>query len=232
MDDHNIRRYQRATRVLTFCRDRADEFTPTSKITTHADALATIIEKLERARVGQLRSPVGKPSLIEALNIDFKDIFRTARAIRLDDPTFPAAAYRHPRTKAETPVATHADALLALLEDQPTDTQAQKTAKAALRARFIDYELPADFVADLRADRDALTQSNQAKHSDNEEGLASTAEIEELLGKASEMVTRLDAAILNKYRNSPSTIAAWKSISRVERAPRKAKPAAPPAPGA
>jgi hypothetical protein len=33
------------------------------------------------------------------------------------------------------------------------------TAKAALRARFIKYELPEDFVADLRAGRQAITDA-------------------------------------------------------------------------
>jgi hypothetical protein len=32
-----------------------------------------------------------------------------------------------------------------------------KTAKAALRAKFIAYEIAADFVADLCAERDAIT---------------------------------------------------------------------------
>lgn len=40
---------------------------------------------------------------------------------------------------------------------------------AALRARFIAYEVPADFVEDLRSDRNALAACNAVKHSDNQE---------------------------------------------------------------
>jgi urease accessory protein UreF len=173
---------------------------------------------------------VGKPALIEALSIDFKDIARTARAIHLDDPSFPVAAYRHPGTYVETPITTHADALLLLLEDQVSDSAEQKTAKAALRARFIAYELPANFVEDLRADRVALAARNEAKNNDNQEGVASTAAIENLLAQAREIIQRLDAAFLNKYRNDPPTIAAWKSASRVERAPKRQQDSPPPRP--
>jgi hypothetical protein len=230
MDDENIRRFDRANRVLTFCRDRATDIAPSSKIATLITALTPLVEQLAAARIGQLRTPVGKPALIEALSIDFKDIARTARAIHLDDPSFPVAAYRHPGTYVETPITTHADALLLLLEDQVSDSAEQKTAKAALRARFIAYELPANFVEDLRADRVALAARNEAKNNDNQEGVASTAAIENLLAQAREIIQRLDAAFLNKYRNDPPTIAAWKSASRVERAPKRQQDSPPPRP--
>jgi hypothetical protein len=228
MDDENIRRFDRANRVLTFCRDRAADIAPTSKIATLVAALSPLVEQLAAARIGQLRAPVGKPALIEALSIDFKDIARTARAIHLDDPSFPVAAYRHPGTYVETPVTTHADALLLLLEDQASDTAEQKTSKSALRARFVAYELPSDFVEDLRTDSDALAARNDSKYSDNQEGVASTAAIETLLAQAREIIQRLDAAFMNKYRNDPATITAWKSASRVERAPKRQKESAPP----
>ena len=223
MDDYNILRTQRLTRVETFCTENASDILPGSKIAALVAQLKPVSQKLEEARVSQLRGPVGKKARIEALLVDYKDIARTSRAIGLDEPDFPVAAFRHPATAVETTVTTHADALLLLLEDQPADTPGQKTAKAALRAKFIAYELPADFVEDLRADRDALSACNAAKHSDNQEGVEGTAEIETLLAQAREIITRLDAAFLNKYRSNPAKIAAWKSASRVERVSRKAK---------
>ena len=48
-------------------------------------------------------------------------------------------------------LTTHTDGMLLRLEDQPPDSGDAKTAKAALRAKFVAYELPADFVAHLRA---------------------------------------------------------------------------------
>jgi len=224
MNDRDIRRLDRALRVQTFGRDNATDFAPGSKATALFQELNPIISALAEARVGQLRQPVGKEAIIEALSDDFKDIARTARAILLDEPSFPVALYRHPRTYVETPVATHADALLQLLEDQPTDTPAQLSAKSALRAKFIAYELPADFVDDLRADREALTACNEEKHSDLQGGVESTASIDSLLAQAQTIITRLGAAVKNKYARVPEKLAAWKSASRTERQPKPNQP--------
>lgn len=91
------------------------------------------------------------------------------------------------------------------------------------------YELPADFVEDLRADRDALDACNTGKHSDNLAGVESTSAIDTLLSQAQAIVTRLDAAIQNKYSRDPDKLAAWKSASRTERSAKKASaPATPP----
>ncbi len=92
---------------------------------------------------------------------------------------------------------------------------------------IIAYELPADFVEDLRADRDAIDDCNSGKHSDNFEGVQSTAAIETLLSQAQTIVTRLDAALQNKYSRDPDKLAAWKSAARTERAPKKAVAPAP-----
>ena len=236
MDDRNIRRLDRATRVQTFGREHATDITPGSRAAALFTELDPIIEELENARVGQLRGPVGKAGLIEALSVDFKDIARTSRAIKLDDPSFPDADYRHPATSVETPVATHADSLLKLLEDNTKpvadggDTPAQLAAKAALRGKFIAYEIRADFVEVLRADREALAACNADKNSDNLEGVESTSAIDTLLGGAQSIITRLDAAIQNKYSRDPDKLAAWKSASRTERATKKAESPATPAP--
>lgn len=235
MDDRNIRRFTRATRVQTFGRANAADLPPGSRASDLFAELDPILAELTEARVGQLRGPVGKPALIDALSIDFKDIARTARAIKLDDSSFPDANYRHPLTSVETPITTHADSLLKLLEDDTRpvadggDTPDKLAAKAALRAKFIAYELPADFVEDLRADRDALDACNSGKHDDNLEGVESTSAIDTLLSKAQTIITRLDAAIQNKYSRDPDKLAAWKSASRTERAAKKAEaPVTPP----
>ena len=227
MDDRNLRRFNRATRVQTFGTANAADFSPGSRAADIFLELDPVITRLTAARVGQLRGPVGKQALIEALTVDFKDIARTSRAIVLDEPGFPADAYRHPADYTESVVTTHADSLLKLLEDNTApvadggDTPEQLAAKAALRAKFIAYELPADFVEDLRADRDALDACNTGKHSDNLEGVENTSAIDTLLGQAQALITRLDAAIHNKYSRDPDKLRAWKSASHTERAAKK-----------
>ncbi len=230
MDDNNIRRFNRATRVQNFGEIHGADFAPGSKTTSLFLELTPVVANLTLAAVGQLRTPVGKPALIGELSLDFKDIARTSRAIKIDEPAFADDAYRHPGTSVELPVTTHAESLLKLLEDdiRPVadggDTPAQLAAKAALREKFIAYELPADFVEDLRAARTALEDRNSGKHSDNLEGVESTSAIDTLLTAAQAIITRLDAAIQNKYSRNPDKLAAWKSASHTERAAKKQKP--------
>ncbi|GAA5482594.1 hypothetical protein [Haloferula sargassicola] len=229
MNDRDIRRTERAVRVQTFGQTRADDFAPGSKALELFAQLDPLFEQLEQARVGQLRGPVSKESVLAALLEDFKAISRTARAIALDDPDFSPAAFRYPEALTETPITTHADALLELFEDQPGDSPEQATAKATLRARFLAFEISSDFVEDLREDRDALTTCNAAKHEDNQEGVESTAAIGQILGKIQTLVSRLDSIMKNKFASQPEVLAAWKSASRVERSPKR-KPQDPPAP--
>lgn len=148
-------------------------------------------------------------------------ISRTARAIAIDEPGFRAGDFRFPDDYTEAAATTHANALLQLLADQETDSPEEKTAKAALRAKFIAFEIRADFIEVLQADLAALTERNASKHSDNQEGVLSTAAIGALLGQAQSVITRLDTIVRNKYSNHPDTLAAWKSATHVPRAPRK-----------
>ena len=69
------------------------------------------------------------------------------------------------------------------LEDQPADSAAVKTAKAALRARFIEYELPAGFVTHLRADRNATADVNRLNQGETQGGVENTELIGQLLDK-------------------------------------------------
>ena len=121
--------------------------------------------------------------------------------------------------------------MLLRLEDQTDDTAADKTAKAALRARFVEYELPADFVTHLRADRNAITQANKNNQGEVLGGVENTGLIGELLGKINDEIGELDAIMYNKYTRQPEKLRAWQSASHVERAPqREKKPPTPPTP--
>jgi hypothetical protein len=203
MNDHALRRSDRAFRVQTFGIANTADFAPGSKAALLFPALDSILEKLLGARVGQLRTPAGKPALLDALFADFKDIARTSRAIALEESGFSSAAYRFPADYTEASATTHADSLLTLLEGD-----------AVLSAKFIAFEMPAGFVTDLRTDHDVLDGSNSGKHSDNLEGVESTAAIETLLGEAQYLITRLDTLMHNKYSRNPDKLLAWKSAAR------------------
>jgi hypothetical protein len=232
MNDRDQRRYDRALRVQTFGRENAADFTAGSKAPGHFTAIDALIVQLDRAKAAQRPDRVSKASLLDGLRLDLKNIARTARAIEKTEPGF-AAVYRLPDDPTEAGLTTLADAVLGRLEDQPADSAAVKTAKAALRAKFVAYELPGDFVTDLRADRDAITAANRVNQGENQEGVESTALIGELLGKVNDEVVQLDTIMHNKYARQPEKLRAWQSASRVEHAPQREKKAeAPPAPPA
>lgn len=217
MNDRDLRRSDRATRVQTFGRDNAFEFPADSKGAGLFTELDAILAALIQARVGQLRTPVAKQTLLDALFTDFKDIARTARGIALEDPAFLPAAFRFPADYSESTAITHAESLLKLLEG---------LGNATIQNKFIAFEIRPDFVEDLRGDLDALNERNSGKHSDNQQGVENTSAIDTLLGQAQSVITRLDAIIRNKYSSQPDKLLAWQSASHTERAAKKVMPAA------
>jgi len=221
MNDRDQRRYDRLTRVQTFGRENTADFATGSKAKTHFASIDQHLQALDAAKAGQTPARVSKETLLDALALDFKNIARTARSIALTENGF-ASPYRIPDNPSEAAITTHTDTLLLLLEDQATDSAATQTAKAALRAKFIAYELPTDFVEDLRADREAVREANQHNQGENQEGVENTELIGQILGKAADDVQALDAIMNNKYARQPEKLRAWQSASRVERAPQRA----------
>ena len=233
MNDRDQRRYDRLTRISTFGTANAADFATSAKAKGHFKNIADHITALDAAKAGQLPARASKETLIDALRLDLKNIARTARSIELKHNGF-AAPYALPHNPAESAITTHSDAVLKLLEDNNDpiadggDTPDQKAAKAALRARFVEYLLPADFVEDLRADRDAISATNTHNQTETQSGVEDTARISQILAQAAEDVQELDAMFANLYTRDPAKLHAWQRASRVERAPvREKKPAVP-----
>ena len=133
-----------------------------------------------------------------------------------------AADYTVPE-RTEIAITTQADKVLGLLEDEVTDLAAEKTAKAALRGRFVEYELAANFVQRLRDDREAIDEANAHNQVEVQDGVENTALIGKLLGEISNEVNFVDTIIENKFERQPEKLRAWQSASRVERAPVRSK---------
>lgn len=230
MNDRDQRRYDRATRVQTFGVENTADFAVGSKAKTHFASLDGLLVQADAAKAGQTPNRVSKSTLLDALGLDLQNIARTARRIGQQENGF-AAPYRIPDNTSESAVTTHADAVLLRLEDQPADSAAVKTAKAALRARFIAYELPDDFVADLRADRKAIADANRLNQGETQGGVENTELLGQLLDQINGEVGELDAIMHNKYARQPEKLRAWQSARHVERAPqREKKPPTAPAP--
>lgn len=228
MNDRDIRRYDRATRVLTFGQANDADFAPDSLARGHFAAIATKVAGIDDAKADQVPARVSKETLLDALMLDFKRIAATARSIeKKSGETGFAGSYAVPE-RTENAITTHADKLLGLLEDGDTDTAGQKAAKAALRTRFQAFEIAANFVQRLHDDRAAIAEANNHNQTEVQDGVENTALIGKLLGEISDQVDFLDTIMGNKYERQPEKLRAWESASRVERAPvraRKEKPA-------
>jgi hypothetical protein len=219
MNDRETRRYDMFGRVQTFGLDRAADFAAGSKAKGHFTALTQIIQDLavERAKQSGGRA-TAKEVLVEALRLDLRDITRTARAIDREEPGF-ADKFRAPVSDNPRAVLTAAAAMLQELE------------KPGVPAKFIAYELPADFVQDLKDDLAAIAAADTAMESDDQEGVASTAGVGRLIKAGTGEVAHLDAIIRNKYSRKVEPLRAWESASHVERAPKREKaPGGGPAP--
>ena len=212
-------------RVQTYGIENASAFATGGKAQGHFARLGVLIARVDKAKAGQAPRRVSKSTLLDALTLDLQNIARTAKQIAQSELGF-AAPYRMPDNTSEASLLTHADSVLRELEERPGDNGDLKAVKAANRRRFFNYELPADFVAQLRADRDTIAQINRESQGGVLGGVENTSLIGELLGEINREVAEIDAIVSNKFARQPEKLRAWESASRVERAPQREKPAA------
>jgi hypothetical protein len=230
MKDCNVRLEDRANRVKGFGTANTVDFVAGGKAQTHFTNINTLLGQLDLAKAGQNPAHVGKAALYDSLGIDLVNISRTARQIEKTENGF-ASPYRLPDNTSHPSVLAHTLAVLATVEDQPADSTADKADKAATRAKFVAYELPADFTAHLRVDYDAIIEANQHNDGEDLDGVENTALIDQIIGQINDEIGHLDAIMHNKYSRQPEKLRAWMSASHVERAPqREKKDSVPPKP--
>lgn len=142
-------------RVQTFGKDHTNDFAAGGKALGHFATLAQIIQDLdtEKAKQGG-GSATAKEVLFDALRLDLQNIARTARAIGENEPGF-ADKFRTPDSPGQGVTLTAADAF------------ALELAKDGVAAKFIAYELPADFVQDLKDDLAAIRRADEDMDSDD-----------------------------------------------------------------
>ncbi len=224
MNDRETRRYKMFGRVKTFGADNTLDFAVGGEAQKRFANIATIITDLDDAKAAQQGgSNTAKEVLLDALRLDLQNITRTARAIAQDEPGF-ADTFRAPDSPSQTALLTTADALLAQLQETEADTAEQKAAKAALAAKFVAHELPADFITDLADDRQAIDAAEDTAESGDNEGVESTAAVGRLIKAGMKEVNYLDAIVHNKYARNSDKLRAWESASHIERAPQREKP--------
>ncbi|MEO7098844.1 MAG: hypothetical protein ABI162_05750 [Luteolibacter sp.] len=230
MNNRDIRRLTRAQNVLIFSQNNAADHGAIPAVAEHLGKIAASVTRVTGARADQIPNRITKSSLLDALLLDFKRIASTARAIELrDDELGFAVAFNNVPARIEKDIRPHADSLLKLLEDNDASTAdggdipAQKTAKAALRARFLALAINPAFVTNLRRDRDALDEAHAHNRTEVQEGTENTALIDEQLTLINTEVDILDPIMTNLYEHQPEKLHAWQRASRVERDPQRAK---------
>lgn len=159
------------------------------------------------------RQTTAKSSAREALLEDLRAINRSARAMARRIPGIDDK-FRMPRK----------------LNDQAFLTVALMFAADAepLAEEFAKYELPANFLADLRADIAAFEKACADQSSAQNSATDANETIDDLIATGLDIVRDLDAVVKNRYRNDALTLSAWTRAAHVERPARAAVATATP----
>ncbi len=153
-----------------------------------------------------------KSELYDELYEDLRAINRTAKAIAADEPGL-EEKFRMPRSPSYAQVLATARAFL--------------TDATPLSAKFVEYEMPADFLTDLAADIAAFDAAEDDQGAGLTSRVGATRSVAEAIMAGIAALRKLDPLMRNKYRNDPVKLAEWFTSSHVERVASKKK--APPA---
>lgn len=213
MDAVERRRYDMLVRVRDFGAANAADFPVGSIGATNFAEVAAVIAELEQSgeeqhsgmsagKQGAKLKSIARAEIREEL----RAINLTAHAIALDDPALD--------DKFRMPRGGNDQILLAAARSFAKDA-------APIQSRFVEYGLPAGFLADLNADINAFEQAVGDKNAAIDEHVGATAAIDAQVERGMVAVRRLKAIVLNKYRDNPAKLAAWTSASHVENSPKK-----------
>jgi hypothetical protein len=134
---------------------------------------------------------------------DLKAISGTARTIARAEPGFSADFRLGDDTHRE--ILATATAFL------------EKLQAPATVAKFIAYDMPADFVADLTTDLAAIDDKGAEQTDDKIEDIGDTVRTRGLIAEAREVIGSLNTSVRNRFRQEPDILAEWRTASRIHR---------------
>ena len=221
MNDRQRRRFERLARVSNFGASVSGDFPATGKGgQAHARLAAAVAAagthdtaRATNQRERQQSTGARKDTRL-TIQTSLAAISNTADTIALDHPEV-KDSFRRPRTN---------------INDQTLLSTARSFAAAALplKARFIEYEMPTDFLEQLDKAISGFEQSVNRQTSGASAGLASNAALENTLKQGEQELEKFDTAVRNKFRDDPAKLAAWESARRLEKAPRSPRSKATP----
>jgi|GEM_PF-811748 len=211
MTDHEHAIYEALKSTREFGSKYAAQFPDTSKAKPAFARLPALLSEIgpDDTKPGKDASPATakKQSQIDEVRADLLAIAETARTIALDEPGF-SAAFKMGDESQRATIQTANDFLKAL-------------AKPDAVAKFIAYDLPDDFVADLQADLAAIGVTGEEQDEDKREAVGDTEKIRVLIQEGSDLLKILNTSVRNKFRDQPTILAEWQTASHVRRRNRK-----------
>lgn len=150
---------------------------------------------------------VSKDFALADLRASMRAMNRTARAMAVDNPSV-AELFRMPHGNNEQQTLAAARAF--------------HTNATPIAQQFIDYGLPADFLADLEADIEAYEAAITDKNEALDAGVGATANIGATVKQTLQAVRRLRGIVPNLFAGNAAKLAEWKSASHVEKLPKAA----------
>lgn len=212
MTDLEYAIYEALKSTREFGSKYAAQFPDTSKAKAAFTRLPALLSEIgpDDTKPGAAASPATakKQSQIDEVRIDLLAIAKTARSIAEDEPGFSTAFKMGDDTQRAT-IQTANDFL-------------KELAKPGVAAKFIAYDLPADFVADLQADLAAITGTGDEQDEDKREAAGETEKIRGLIKEGKTLLGTLDTSVTNKFRDQPAILAEWQTASHIRRRSRKA----------
>ncbi len=157
---------------------------------------------------------VAKEQLFAELWEDLKMIANTARTIARSEPGF-FTPFRLGDDAQRTILATAVD-FLNHLQDP------------SVKAKFLTYDLPVNFVSDLQSDLAAITDESATQTDDAMSATGETARVRASIREGRELLKRLDTAVRNRFRHQPEILAEWRTASHIRRRNEPALPVTPP----
>lgn len=211
MNDLERNYYNAFVRVRDFGAENAADFPVNSAGGNGFAAVGAAVDEMEQSGATQASGAGGqmtaqKGVVIAEVREDLRAINRTARALAVDDHSI-GELFRMPYGNNEQTLLAAARAFL--------------TNATPVKAQFIEYGLPDDFLEDLQADITAFEQAVSGKSAATGEKISATATIGNAVDKGLNALRRLRAIVPNRYRDNPAKLAAWTSTSHVERTAKK-----------
>lgn len=211
MEDSTRRRLEKFEREQAFMQDNAADFPKDTPGDVAAKKHTAIINELRDLAAKQLsgggsaRQGIGnKDDGLDELMLTIRNMNRAANAFEDEVPDI-NLKFRLPRNRSQQNI-------LATARQFHTDA-------APLEAKFVEYGLAADFLADLQAAIQAVDTAGTAADSGDEQRAAATGGLLDAARRGMDNSRKLNAIVRIKYTNNPQKLAGWTVASHLDRAP-------------